>query len=289
MSRMRVDLIENGAAVEVSMTTDVGVAIADTRFVEAQPVPGTTLWSLKPVSKVGAIAVGDVEVHVAPKIAVARVVFLLAYGLGGVSWRYEVEVEQAPDLLVAVVEAYERIASKGLQQGLLQGYRVVEEALPVVRGRIREADQVVRRFALPLPVEVRYDDFTVDIAENRLLRAAARRARRLPSLPNGLRHRLLRLDTQLADVSLVEPGQLEDWRPTRLNSRLHNALRMAGVIVDGSSFEPSGGGLTVSGFVVDMAQVFEHLFTTKQEGEGTGLGLSISQGIVREHGGRIML
>ena len=37
------------------------------------------------------------------------------------------------------------------------------------------------------------------------------------------------------------------------------------------------------------AQVFEPFFTTKPEGEGTGLGLSISQGIVSEHGGRIML
>src|SRR3954454_16130510 len=37
------------------------------------------------------------------------------------------------------------------------------------------------------------------------------------------------------------------------------------------------------------AQVFEPFFTTKPEGEGTGLGLSISQGIVKEHGGRIML
>ena len=37
------------------------------------------------------------------------------------------------------------------------------------------------------------------------------------------------------------------------------------------------------------SQAFEPFFTTKAEGEGTGLGLSISQGIVKEHGGRIML
>jgi two-component system NtrC family sensor kinase len=37
------------------------------------------------------------------------------------------------------------------------------------------------------------------------------------------------------------------------------------------------------------SQVFEPFFTTKPEGEGTGLGLSISQGILWEHGGRILL
>jgi two-component system NtrC family sensor kinase len=35
--------------------------------------------------------------------------------------------------------------------------------------------------------------------------------------------------------------------------------------------------------------VFEPFFTTKPEGQGTGLGLSICQGIVKEHGGRIVL
>ena len=37
------------------------------------------------------------------------------------------------------------------------------------------------------------------------------------------------------------------------------------------------------------AQAFDPFFTTKPEGQGTGLGLSIAQGIVREHGGHIVL
>ena len=41
-----------------------------------------------------------------------------------------------------------------------------------VRGRIRFDDQVRRRFGILLPVEVRFDDFTEDILENRLLKAA---------------------------------------------------------------------------------------------------------------------
>ncbi|HYC31810.1 MAG TPA: ATP-binding protein, partial [Gemmatimonadales bacterium] len=55
-----------------------------------------------------------------------------------------------------------------------------------------------------------------------------------------------------------------------------------GVAID---FEDDGPGMSEA----LAAQVFEPFFTTKPEGEGTGLGLSISQGIVREHGGRIML
>jgi two-component system, NtrC family, sensor kinase len=38
-----------------------------------------------------------------------------------------------------------------------------------------------------------------------------------------------------------------------------------------------------------MAQIFNPFYTTKPVGEGTGLGLSISDGIVREHGGRIVV
>jgi CheY-like chemotaxis protein len=36
-------------------------------------------------------------------------------------------------------------------------------------------------------------------------------------------------------------------------------------------------------------QIFNPFFTTKDVGEGTGLGLSISDGIVRQHGGQIVV
>lgn len=60
-----------------------------------------------------------------------------------------------------------------MAQGLLQGYRVTEESSTVLRGRLREADQMRRRFGLAIPMEVRFDDYSADIAENQLLRGGA--------------------------------------------------------------------------------------------------------------------
>ena len=63
---------------------------------------------------------------------------------------------------------------------------------------------------------------------------------------------------------------------------VHARRRLEGVAVDVTDDGP--------GIPEELQQrVFEPFFTTKGEGEGTGLGLSICQGIVKEHGGRILL
>ena len=264
VGRRRIDLTENGPPETVALDDAVGLAVAGSAFVDARHLPGTRLWELRPLSKVGAVAVGGVEVHVAPKVPIDRVVFLLEYSLGSVGWQVPpVHVDVAPDLLLAVVEVFERAASRALQQGVLQGYRTVEETATVVRGRVLHAEQLRHRFGLPLPVDVRFDDFSVDTPENRLLRAAAGIARRLPGVSGGLRHRLLRLDAQLDGVTRVAPRSvLEPWYPTRLNSRLFPALRLAEVIWRSSSFEAGDDDLAVSGFVIDMAKVFEDFVCT---------------------------
>ncbi len=264
VGRRRIDLTENGPPETVALDDAVGLAVAGSALVDARHLPGTRLWELRPLSKVGAVAVGGVEVHVAPKVPIDRVVFLLEYSLGSVGWQVPpVHVDVAPDLLLAVVEVFERAASRALQQGVLQGYRTVEETATVVRGRVLHAEQLRHRFGLPLPVDVRFDDFSVDTPENRLLRAAAGIARRLPGVSGGLRHRLLRLDAQLDGVTRVAPRSvLEPWYPTRLNSRLFPALRLAEVIWRSSSFEAGDDDLAVSGFVIDMAKVFEDFVCT---------------------------
>ncbi len=110
--------------------------------------------------------------------------FLLGYARDSRWWRDEdVDVADSPDLMPAAAEAFARQADRAVSQGLLQSYRVTEESSTVLRGRLREADQICERFGLAIPMEVRFDDYSADIAENQLLRSGAERLLRMPAVP----------------------------------------------------------------------------------------------------------
>ncbi|MCP3767654.1 McrC family protein [Streptomyces sp. MAR25Y5] len=266
-----VELVEHAPAVGVAMPDDVGRALAALSVVDAVPDPYSPgRWSLRAGSKIGAVTLtvpghdDPLTVRVTPKVPVARLFFLLGYGLDPTgAWRDgEVEVAEHRDLLPALAHAVERQVDRALRQGLLQGYRVTEETSMVVRGRIREAEQIRRRFGATLPVEVTYDEFTTDIAENRILRAAVERLLRLPGAPREVRRRLLHQRARLADVMVPVRGRpLPEWRPSRLNSRYHHALHLARAVLQDASPEHGPGGLRIAGFLFDMNKLFEDFVT----------------------------
>lgn len=237
-------------------------ALDATGLVQVQPV-GDGAWHLVPRGRVGAVRVGEVDVLVTPKVGIARLLFLLGYAADPGFRPEEVEGVRDDDLWPAIAETLCRHAERAVLRGVLQGYVTEEEALPLVRGRIRVADQIRRRPGMLLPVEVRYDEYSVDIAENRILRTALRRMLTVPRLAPRIRARLAHLDGRLDGVTpLVAGTALPAWWPSRINERYHAVLRLAGLVLRHQSFEVGTGGLSVAAFVVDMARVFEDFVAT---------------------------
>ncbi|MDH6625688.1 5-methylcytosine-specific restriction enzyme subunit McrC [Streptomyces sp. LBL] len=260
-----VHLVEHAPAKVVSLPDEAGRALAASKIVDAVPDPYEPgLWRLRAGSKVGAVALDvpggeTVRLRITPKVPIGRLFFLLGYSLDPRGWRdAEVDAAGYDELLPAFAHAVERQTDRALRQGVLQGYRPTETTAFVVRGRIREADQIRRRFGAPLPVETAYDEFTTDITENRILRSAVERLLRLPGVPRAVRTRLMHQRARLADATPLGRGQaVPPWLPNRLNARYHHALHLAGLVLDGASAEHLPGGLRMNGFLFNMNKVFE--------------------------------
>lgn len=248
----------------LDLTRDAAAALETTGLVEVRPEFGGR-WRLMSNGKVGAVRIGDLQVQVTPKekVGLTRLLFLLGYAVNPGFRPEDVFGAADDDLWPALAESLARLAERATARGVLQGYRTVEESLRTVRGRIRIGDQISRRPGQMVPIEVTYDDFTVDIVENQILRTAIRRMLAVPRLSDGVRARLGHLDGRLAEVAVLHPGQpLPAWRPSRLNEHYAPALRLATLILDNASAEVGDGNVRVAAFVIDMAKVFEDFVGT---------------------------
>ena len=229
--------------------------------VEARPVNANGLeWELSPSSTIGMVGCDGVNFLIRPKIPIDHVMFLIGYAASPGEWRpLPGGLSADDDLLGAVVPAFVLRAQEAIRRGLLQGYRTAEESLNTVRGRIRLNEQINTRFGQALPVEVVYDDYTEDIEENRLLKAAIQTLWRMPILEPEVRRELGAL--RPAFTSVAQKTYRRDAVPTvhydRLNSRYRPAVELARLIVGDTILELFQGEPTGASFLVDMNCVFE--------------------------------
>lgn len=264
MSPLTLSVDETGPGTVRELTGDqVAGLLSVPGLVRLSPASGGR-WRVAGNQTVGLVRLrtpaGDtIDLRLRPKLPVRDLLFLLSHAPDD-PWRPDPVTAAAADddLLPALAALLARTTRRTLESGVLHGYRTVDEDLPLVRGRIRTGDQL-RRVGLPLPVAVRYDDHTPDIAENRVLLAALHRAARLPGLPAPTRLALRHLADRLHGVRPLRPGApLPRWTPTRLNARYAPALRLAELLLAGRSIRPEGGPpVTADGFLLDMAKVFE--------------------------------
>lgn len=272
-------LDETGPGIEVPLTSEQGRLLAGSGVVTAVPSAYRTgFWRVSAAGLVGAAMVGGIEVHIRPKVAISRLLFLAGYARHGAAWQAEaVHLPEVTGLVPAIAQLLWRLTARAIHQGLLPGYVVVEESSPVLRGRLRETEQLHRHHGLPLPLEIRHDEFTTDIPENRILRTACERMLTVPGVDAESQRMLRRLLRDFTGITPVPRGDLVPrWQPTRLNTRYHAALRLADVILHANGVEYEKGAIAVNGFLLDMPQLFEDFLTT-----------ALREALTAAYGGRV--
>jgi 5-methylcytosine-specific restriction enzyme subunit McrC len=258
---IQIEVTESGPGSEVELTAIQASALATSKIVSVVPV-ASGRWLVGGTGKVGVAQIGDVIVRVFPKLPIQRIFYLLGYGRR-FEWRDDlVPYETETDLVHVLADAFVRQADRALSRGVIQGYVERDDDLAVVRGRMRHTEQATRRFGQITPLLVRYDDFTIDIAENQLVRAAAKILRRVPGLDSAVARRLRAIMQRLDEVSDLIPGQQPPtWRSGRRNAHYETVLWFASMVLKNRALDLPAGDIEVNGFVIDMATVFEDFVT----------------------------
>jgi 5-methylcytosine-specific restriction enzyme subunit McrC len=223
--------------------------------------PGTDAgrFVVRPSSIVGSVATENLQLVIEPKVGIERVFFLLGYARKLPFLHESVDLAERSDLVEAFAASFLAVLQRAMRRGLLMGYVAEEEALPLVRGRIRFAEHVRRRQGLPLPIEVAYDDYTVDTDANRLIKAALRRLSYLRFRRPELRARVNEALAAFAAVSDVKyhRARLPSFTYTRLSERYRAPLELARLIVRNAAVELEAGRAQAVGILFNMDDVYE--------------------------------
>lgn len=148
------------------------------------------------------------------------------------------------------------------KDGLLRGYVAEEEDLSVMRGSLRIAEQVRRRYGQVNRLECRYDEHNADIIENRILHTALALCRRYVQHPI-VRNRVQRL---LDTFAIASQPVDSDWRVirsemtyNRLNSHYKEAHALAWMVMAGLNVQDilAAGSTRGFAFLLDMNPLFE--------------------------------
>lgn len=214
---------------------------------------------------VGTLVTPECRLLIRPKVGLENIFSLLGIGLPANAWQDgEFAFGGSRDLLLALSHFFARALQQSTSAGLLRAYRGERERLVGIRGRVDLATQV--RFPGDAGrIACQYDDYTVDLEENRILKAACRRLLRVSGGEGGVRrimHEAINSFREVADVPVRE--EAVDWiRFTRLNRHYESTLRLAQLVLRNLSLLDATGVHGASAFLLDMNELFQRYVTDR--------------------------
>lgn len=259
MSGIRVEEIAEKGESFVSLTTSQAVRLEELKFCRVSPTGDAGIWRITDVTRVGVVALDGLRLIIRPKTPLRSLIFMASYSgaqanVSYATFAFEADQDLPSTLASALVQAVEAATGRGL----LKGYVSVEETGTVIRGRWDVARQLKARPGIPVPVELTYDDYTEDVAENRIVKAALRALVRLEQLPRRVVDELGPLLGMFSEVSdLRSGGRVTLPAETRLNAHYQPALRLAQWILEATSWAHAEGASSGSAFLLNVAKVYE--------------------------------
>ncbi len=214
-----------------------------------------------------------------------RVLKMLEYS-GGVRLLAHLPVERplpehGSDLFELIVMLLAEETRLLIRDGLIRDYRSVDDALVVMRGRLRIREQFLERYGSLHRLECQFDEYDGDIPENQLL-AAALSAASARVRDTGLKAESYVLTHMLAGI--CEPSTRDAaWYRRRIhygrrNGRYRSAHTLATLVLDGLALADLFGQTSesVSAFMLNMNDVFERFVSRLVADSLAGSGLRVS-------------
>jgi len=252
---------------EYEPTPVKGVTVEEIRALQARlpalraDYQGGDRWILTANHNIGFLQVGDLQVHIRPKITMQTVLFLLGYAVDDIRWQPEqTQVDQFERPIDVLAHFLAGASHRATRSGVLQNYHEQDAALRVVRGQWQINEQIRKHHGRPLPVQVIYDDYTEDVAENQIVVTALQLLRRTaPAL--AARRAVARALAPFTSNITVLPRQqwtrLPDISWTTLNRHYRSAVEVASLVLREAAISHNPGGTEVSGILINMNTAFE--------------------------------
>lgn len=243
----------------VSLTSSQAARLQELRFCRVSPTTTEDVWRITDVTRIGVVAIDDVRLFIRPKTELRSLIFMASYaGIQAAVHDDPFAFDSDTDVPAALAAALIREVGIVTRRGLLKGYVTVADTGTIIRGRWDIARQLKVRPGIPSPAELTYDDFTEDLVENQILKAALRCLLRLEQLSPSVRRYLNTTLGLFVDVSdLTYQSGTPFPAQTRLNAHYRPALWLARWILDATSWAHSRGASAGSTFLLNAAKVYE--------------------------------
>ncbi|HEX6960385.1 MAG TPA: hypothetical protein VF175_00850 [Lacipirellula sp.] len=267
---MRIELTEHGTVVDsaAACAAAAGMNFAELQSHFAKLVDfvlqdgGSCL--IQSGACIGTLALGDLTIHVKPRLAARELATMIRYALGAADPRQRAAIESSAaglNELLALILADEAAAIQRI--GISRHYIRRRERLTVLRGRPDFTASFPWNDGGMTSINCRYHELTYDNLDNQLLRRGLAHATTLPISVEARRQLLEHRQAWSSLASDIHPNRHDFIKARERYSRLSEHYRLAHHIVERLLFREAPGSFhddaptATSGLVMNMAWLFE--------------------------------